>query len=143
MSGLIKVSGFMNPIDSEGEFSCKIEIYFYLIIQPWVGFSWEGFVIEQILSCLDSLGHSRQPYFFKTSDGHELDLVLMFNGEIWAFEIKLSGSSGRKEMDKLKRTSEMIGADKMVLVSRTRKEIRGKHIVSTHLPGILRLMSEL
>ena len=114
-----------------------------LIIQPWVGFSWEGFVIEQILSCLDSLGHSRQPYFFKTSDGHELDLVLMLNGEIWAFEIKLSGSSGRKEMDKLKRTSEMIGADKMVLVSRTRKEIRGKHMVSTHLPGILRLISEL
>jgi hypothetical protein len=67
----------------------------------------------------------------------------MLNGEIWTFEIKLSGLSGRKEMDKLKRTSEMIGADKMVLVSRIRKEIWGKHIVSTHLPGILRLMSEL
>jgi predicted AAA+ superfamily ATPase len=114
-----------------------------LIIQPWVGFSWEGFVIEQILSCLDSLGRNSQPYFFRTSDGHELDLVLILNGEIWAFEIKLSGSPGRKEMDKLKRTSEMIGADKMVLISRTRKEIRGKHIVSTNLAGILRLMSEL
>ena len=114
-----------------------------LIDQPWVGFSWEGFVIEQILSCLNSLGHRGQPYFFKTSDGHELDLILILNGELWAFEIKLSGSSGRNEMDKLKRTAEMIGADKMVLVSRTRKEIRGKNIVSTHLPGILRLMSEL
>ena len=81
--------------------------------------------------------------FCKTSDGHELDLVLILNGEIWAFEIKLSGSLGRKEIDKLKRTSEMIGADRMVLISRTRKEIRGKHIVSTHLAGILRLMSEL
>jgi hypothetical protein len=67
----------------------------------------------------------------------------MLNGEILAFEIKLSGSSGRKEMDILKWTSEMIGADRMVLISRTRKEIRGKNIVSTHLPGILRLMSEL
>ncbi len=114
-----------------------------LIIQPWVGFSWEGFVTEQILSCLDSLGCNKQPYFFRTSDGHELDLVLALNGEIWAFEIKLSGSVGLKEMDKLKRTSEMIGADKMVLISRTRKEIRGDHIVSTHLTGILRLMSEL
>ena len=114
-----------------------------LIIQPWVGFSWEGFVTEQILSCLDSLGCNKQPYFFRTSDGHELDLVLVLNGEIWAFEIKLSGSSGRKEMDKLKRTSELIGADKMVLISRTRKEIRGKNIISTHLAGILRLMSEL
>ena len=27
--GLIKVSGFMNPINSKEEFSCKIEIYFY------------------------------------------------------------------------------------------------------------------
>ena len=114
-----------------------------LIIQPWVGFSWEGFVTEQILSCLDSLGCNKQPYFFRTSDGHELDLVLVLNGEIWAFEIKLSGSSGRKEMDKLKRTSELIGADKMVLISRTRKEVRGKNIISTHLAGILRLMSEL
>jgi predicted AAA+ superfamily ATPase len=113
-----------------------------LIIQPWVGFSWEGFVIEQILSCLDSSGRNRQPYFFRTSDGHELDLVLLLNREIWAFEIKLSGSSGRKEMERLKRTSSMIGADKMVLISRTRKEIRGKHIISTHLAGILRLMSE-
>lgn len=100
-------------------------------------------MIEQILSYLDSLGRNRQPYFFKTSDGHELDLLLMLNGVIWAFEIKLSGSSGRKEMDKLKRTSEMIDADKMALISRTRKEIRGKHVVSTHLPGIQRLMSEL
>ena len=102
-------------------------------IQPWVGHSWEGFVIEQILSCLDSLGRNRQPYFFKTSDGYEIDLVLILNGEIWAFEIKLSGSSGRKEMDKLKRTSEMIGADKMVLISRTRKEILGKHIISLNI----------
>jgi predicted AAA+ superfamily ATPase len=114
-----------------------------LIIQPWVGFSWEGFVTEQILSCLDSLGYNKQPYFFRTSDGHELDLVLILNGKIWAFEIKLSSSSGRKEMDKLKRASEMIGADKIVLISRTRKEIRGKRIISTHLAGILRLMSEL
>ncbi|CAB5167110.1 hypothetical protein D3OALGB2SA_5841 [Olavius algarvensis associated proteobacterium Delta 3] len=113
-----------------------------LIIQSWVGFSWEGFVTEQILSCLESLGRNKQPYFFRTSDGHELDLVLILKGEIWAFEIKLSGSSGRKEMDKLKRTSEMIGADKMVMISRTREEIRSKHIVSTNLAGILRLLSE-
>jgi predicted AAA+ superfamily ATPase len=89
------------------------------------------------------LGCNKQPYFFRTSDGHELDLVLILNGKIWAFEIKLSSSSGRKEMDKLKRASEMIGADKIVLISRTRKEIRGKRIISTHLAGILRLISEL
>ena len=79
----------------------------------------------------------------KTSDGHELDLVLILDGEIWAFEIKLTGSPGRKELDNLNRSAEMIGADKMVLISRTRKEIRGKHIVSTNLSGILRLMSEI
>jgi hypothetical protein len=33
VSGLIKVSGFMNPIDSKEEFSCKIEIYFYFARQ--------------------------------------------------------------------------------------------------------------
>jgi predicted AAA+ superfamily ATPase len=113
-----------------------------LITQPWVGFSWEGFVIEQILVCLDSLGHDREPYFFRTSDGHELDLVLMLDGKIWAFEIKLSGSPGINDLDKLKKTSEMIGADRMVLISRARKEAVGKNILSTNLTGILRLMSE-
>lgn len=55
---------------------------------PVVGQSWEGFVIETLLSVL------RWPAlasFYRTSAGTEIDLVLEFpQGELWAIEIKRS-----------------------------------------------------
>ena len=111
-----------------------------LIVQPWVGFSWEGFVIEQILICLEAQGTHYEPYFFRTNDGHELDLLLILNGKKWAFEIKLSGSPGRDELDRLKKAAEMVGADRKLLISRTRREIEGTDVVSTNLYGVLRLL---
>ncbi|MBN1626734.1 MAG: ATP-binding protein [Deltaproteobacteria bacterium] len=111
-----------------------------LLNQPWVGHSWEGFVVEQVLACLDSQGRNYEPYFFRTSDGYELDLVLVLEGKKWAFEIKLTGSPGQNELDRLKKTAEMIGFDTMVLISRTDKEIKGDSIISTNLPGALKLL---
>ncbi len=59
-----------------------------LLGHPVVGGSWEGFVIENILSVLPS---GVQPYFYRTSSGAELDLVLEFGvSERWAIEIKRS-----------------------------------------------------
>src|SRR5262249_17407220 len=58
-----------------------------------VGASWGGFVIEQPLGA-GALGRRPfEPYFFRTSDGYEIDLVLDFGGaERWAVEIKLTSS---------------------------------------------------
>lgn len=112
-----------------------------LIIQPWVGFSWEGFVIEQILICLEIQDKTYEAYYFRTGDGYELDLVLKIDGEIWGFEIKLSSAPGKRELDGLKKTAEMIGVDKMALVSRTKKEIKGTDIISTNIDGILKMLS--
>jgi predicted AAA+ superfamily ATPase len=112
-----------------------------LIVQPWVGFSWEGFVIEQILICLEAQGTHYEAYFFRTNDGYELDLLLILNGKKWAFEIKLSSSPGRDELDRLKKAAEMVGADRKVLISRTRREIEGTDVVSTNLYGALRVIS--
>jgi predicted AAA+ superfamily ATPase len=111
-----------------------------LLNQPWVGFSWEGFIIEQILSCLESQGRNYESYFFRTTDGYELDLILSLEGKKWSFEIKLTGSPGSNELDRLKKTSGIIGADIMVLVSRTEKEIKGEGIISTNLHGVLKLL---
>ena len=54
---------------------------------PVVGTSWEGFVIENLLS---DLPYRTQPNFYRTAAGAEVDLVLEFPGksEIWAIEIK-------------------------------------------------------
>ena len=120
----------------------KINNFDELISQPWVGASWESFVIEQILNSLDSQGRQYEACFLRTSDGYELDLVLMLDNKKWAFEIKLTGVPGNEDMNRLIKTSEMIGADNTVLVSRTKKEIKGKNIISTNLAGILKILSE-
>ncbi len=45
-----------------------------LLYHPIIGFSWEGYVIEQICQLLNQ---RVQPYYYKTHDGSEMDLVLV------------------------------------------------------------------
>ncbi|NDP40016.1 MAG: ATP-binding protein [Rhodoferax sp.] len=53
-----------------------------------LGASWEGFVIENLLSCAPA---SVQGYFYRTSGGAEVDLLLTWpSGKMWAIEIKRS-----------------------------------------------------
>lgn len=59
-----------------------------LLSHPVVGGSWEGFCIEQLLSCAPQ---RVQGYFYRTSAGAEIDLLLHWpGGELWAIEIKRS-----------------------------------------------------
>lgn len=60
-----------------------------LLSHPVLGSSWEGFVIEQVLSVAPK---SVQPWFYRTSGGAEIDLVLEFPNGLWAIEIKRSTS---------------------------------------------------
>jgi len=112
-----------------------------LIIQPWVGLSWEGWVIEQMFICLMMHDIDHEAYYFRTGDGYELDLVLKIENKLWAFEIKLTTTPGRGDMDRLNKTAAMINADKKVLLSRTAKEIIGRDIISTNIKGILNILS--
>lgn len=57
-----------------------------LFMHPKMGASWEGFVIEQILSRIKM---NRQTYFFRTHNGAELDLVIEKGGiPVAGIEIK-------------------------------------------------------
>jgi len=57
-----------------------------LLGHPVVGGSWEGFCIEALLAAAPT---GTEPFFYRTSAGAELDLVLRLpNGDIWAIEIK-------------------------------------------------------
>lgn len=59
-----------------------------LLSHPIVGQSWECFVIENLLDCL--VGKA-QGYFYRTSGGAEIDLLLSWpSGSLWAIEIKRS-----------------------------------------------------
>lgn len=66
----------------------NIQTYNDLLGHPVSGGSWEGFVIENILSVAP--GNAR-PYYYRTASGQEVDLILEFSGqEKWAIEIKRS-----------------------------------------------------
>ncbi len=68
----------------------NIPTYNDLVSHPVVGGSWEGFVIENIMSVVQGRA---LPYYYRTSAGAEIDLILEFSGqEKWAIEIKRSSA---------------------------------------------------
>lgn len=59
-----------------------------VVSHPVVGASWEGFAVEQLLAAAPE---GMQGFFYRTSGGAEIDLVLGFpGGRIWAVEVKRS-----------------------------------------------------
>ena len=68
----------------------NIGTYNDLLGHPVTGASWEGFVIEQIMSVISSWV---KPFYYGTPGGAEIDLILEFSpGEKWAIEIKRSSA---------------------------------------------------
>lgn len=106
--------------------------------QPWVGASWEGFVIEQVLGHLAQLDRPVEAFFLRTSDQQELDLVLAFGPELWAIEIKLTASPGLDDLRRLAKVADLVGARRRVLISRTTRAVTGEREISCSLPWFLR-----
>lgn len=68
----------------------RLPDYPALLGHPVAGGSWEGYVIEQVLSLLP---WQQMPYFYRTADGAELDLIVVSGLEVKvAIEIKLSNA---------------------------------------------------
>ena len=77
----IRDSGILHRLLGIGDYSS-------LLSNPVLGKSWEGFVIENILSVLPN---HVEAYFYRTAAGAEIDLLLKFSDkELWAIEIKNS-----------------------------------------------------
>ncbi len=108
-----------------------------LLDQPWVGASWEGFVIEQILSVLKQCDCAFQPYFLRTSDQVEIDLLLDLGGELWAVEVKLSADPTHQDMERLNRAADLVKVTRRFLVSQTRTITEGENQASCNLPWML------
>jgi len=72
-----------------------ISNYNQLLGHPVVGGSWDGFVIENLLSIAPA---NVQAYYYGTPGGAEIDLLLVFSGvEKWAIEIKRSSAPSIKK----------------------------------------------
>ena len=66
----------------------QIPSYQRLLTHPQMGTSWEAVVIEEILRSLNAAGISYSPYYYRTSAGAEIDLLLEGRFGLIPFEIK-------------------------------------------------------
>jgi len=57
----------------------------HILSHPRLGFSWEGFALEQLLQLTRA---DREAYYYRTHAGAELDLLLLRNGRRVGFEFK-------------------------------------------------------
>jgi uncharacterized protein len=90
-----------------------------LFDQPWVGASWEGWVIEQIIAARSVQGVPFQVSYFRTNDGLECDLIVDTARFREVIEIKLTSSPTLADFAKLEAVATLVGAQRKVLISRT------------------------
>jgi len=114
-----------------------------LLAQPWVGASWEGFMIEQVIGQLLSRGAPFDAFHFRTSDQYELDLVLELGRERVAIEIKLTSAPAPADMDRLNRTADLIGATRRYLVTRTTRPSGDDRRASCNLESLVDTLNAL
>jgi hypothetical protein len=89
----------------------------HLLGQPWVGASWEGFVVEQVLGHLSAWGVMFDAYHLRTSDQYEIGLLLEIEGRRWALEAKLTSSPSVDDLRRAGKTADLVGSDEVVVVS--------------------------
>jgi predicted AAA+ superfamily ATPase len=106
--------------------------------QPWVGASWEGWVIEQILAGRRARGESLDACFFRTQDGLEADLLLESGRQREVLEIKLTTAPAPEDFGRLERVAALTKASRQVLISRTRRPVVGGDRWSVDLTTYLR-----
>jgi uncharacterized protein len=112
-----------------------------LLRQPWVGASWEGFVITQILDTVNAHGQRPSPTFLRTSDGIEADLVLERPNGLMVIEIKLTSAPNSDDVAALRRASACVGTQQpvqSVLVSRQGEIVEGNNLLLCPLTELLR-----
>ncbi len=109
-----------------------------LLAHPWVGASWEGFVIEQILTARAVRGESGDAFFFRSHDGHEADLVLEHGREREVVEIKLTSGPAPEDLTRLGTVAKLVQGTRQVLVCRVRDSITRGPVWITNLSDYLR-----
>ena len=108
-----------------------------LLNQPWVGASWEGFVVDQALTAFQHADRRWQAFHMRTADQRELDLVVEVDGELWAFEAKLTASPRPSDLARLNANADLIGADRRFLVCQRRGLMEKDSQVVCDLDGLI------
>lgn len=112
-----------------------------LLNQPWVGASWEGFVIDQVFTALRHAGRPFEAFSFRTSDQREIDLVLRVGAELWALEVKLTTRPGLDDLKRLDDAADLIAADRRFLICRRSPWLARDHQVVCDLDGFINFLA--
>ena len=112
-----------------------------LLNQPWVGASWEGFVIDQVFTALRHAGRAFEAFSFRTSDQREIDLVLRVGAELWALEVKLTTRPGLHDLKRLNAAADLISADRRFLICRRSPWLARDHQVVCDLDGFINFLA--
>ncbi len=99
-------------------------------------------MIEQVLGTIGALGGRVDPYFLRTSDGHEIDLLLDLGKERWAIETKLTSSPHPEDLARLNKVADLVRAGKRILVSQTAESASGESQLSCDLPALFGMLRE-
>lgn len=90
--------------------------------QGWVGASWEGWIIEQILATRQATGEVFDAWYFRTNDGLECDLIIESGQEREVIEIKLASHPESGDFRKLEKIAHLVKATRQVMITRSRDE---------------------
>jgi predicted AAA+ superfamily ATPase len=114
-----------------------------LLRHPAAGASWEGFVIEQILGTLAARGIETDPYYLRTGDGYEIDLLLRCGGTSVAIEVKLSAGAQPQDLARLERAAELVGAEYRYIVCRIPQPLADARRGVLNLPAAIERLQKL
>ena len=88
-----------------------------LRVSPYRGFSFEGFVIEQLIQ---KYGYGvSQPtgiYFYRTAKGDEIDLLIQKDNQMMAYEIKTSVSVELQDLRNYQNALDQLGLEKGTVI---------------------------
>ncbi len=113
-----------------------------LLRQPWVGASWEGFVIGQVVETLAARGVVVAPHYFRTTDGSEVDLVFKLGRHLWAVEVKLTSNPAEAEFARFNAAADLIKADRRVLVAQVKETVTNGRSGVASLSGLLEILAK-
>ena len=114
-----------------------------LLQQPWVGASWEGFVIDQTLTALQHADRRWRAWHLRAADQCEIDLLLEVDTELWALDIKLTTQPRRGDLARLNANADLVGADRRFLICQRSDRIESGPQVVCDLGGLMEYIERL
>lgn len=87
-----------------------------LEVHPARGLSWEAFTIDQLISAFQRFAAGSQAFFWRTSQGEEVDLLMDAGGRRVPFEIRLHSAPTPHEAQGLRRCMQDLGLSRGYLI---------------------------